>query len=422
MVKESLHAQGERLASTGSFYSALGFGLPFDSYSPYSMGMGLTGVSNYSGFSTNISNPAQWGLLAFSQGTMVAGLNHFDAVDSRSRAQSTLLGIEQFQLTFPVVRDRVGFSASVTPITRSDYRFQSGGLFQPPSAGSNLIRYDYEEAGSGGINRLEAGLGVSLTNNISVGYAFSAHILSMSSTVFSEFSESQFRSSPFERKTKGVGFGHRLGVYAFTGPLLRSSDQLAFGVTISLPVAIDAEAEVTGFRVIEGRRKLIDFNQNSPLRSAKVKMPLEINTGLTYNLNRFTNIVAEVLLQKWSEAEFGFDTSQQDLFTDRMRAGIGFQYHPYRSSQPGGFFSGFKYSAGVTYDTGHLNMQNVDIETLTVHAGLGIMSFRTASSIDLSFFYGMRGTDSSNLVKENMWGFKLSLNLAEFMFVRQRFQ
>lgn len=420
--QSELFAQGERIASTGSFYSGLGFGIPVDTYSPNSMGMGLTGVSNYSGFSTNIANPAQWGLLAFTQGTVVAGFNHFDAVDNRGSTQSVLFGIEQFQLTFPLLRDRIGVSASVSPLIRSDYRFQGGGLFDPPTGNSGLIRYDFEEAGSGGINRMEAGIGFSLTNNLSIGYAFSANILSITSSVFSEFSESQYRNSPFDRKIKGYGFGHRFGIYAFTGPLFRNSDQLSVGATLSLPVSIEAEQLVTGFRIVNGSRQLIDFNQNSPLRNATVKMPLEFNTGLTYNLSRFTNISAEVMVQQWGDAAYGFDIVQQDYFSDRIRAGVGIQYHPYRSNQPGGFFSNFKYSAGVSYDTGHLQLNDFDIETLKIHAGLGIMSFRTASSIDLSFYYGMRGTVSSNLVKEDIWGFKLSLNLAEFMFLRQRFQ
>ncbi|TVQ65285.1 MAG: hypothetical protein EA360_10030 [Balneolaceae bacterium] len=415
-------AQAERIANTGSFYSGVGFGMPTDIFSPYSMGMGLSGVSNYSGFSTNIANPAQWGLLAFTQGSLVTGLNHFNAADSRGTSQNTRFGVEQFQITFPVLRDRLGVSVSVTPIIRSDYRFRSGGLFEPIAGTSNLIRYDFEESGSGGVNRIEAGAGLSLTNNISVGYAFSANILSISNSVFPQFSESQYRASPFDRKTQGYGFGHRFGLYAFTGPLFRSSDQLALGATVTLPLTIDAEELVTGFRSVNGNRQLIDFNQNSPLRNASVKMPLEINTGLTYNLNRFTNIVAELMMQRWGEATYGFDNVQQDFFKDRLRTGVGFQYHPYRSNQPGGFFSNFKYSAGITYDTGHLKMNNLDIETLTLHAGVGIMSFRTASSIDLSFFYGMRGTDSSSLVKEDIWGFKLSLNLAEYMFVRQLFQ
>jgi len=98
------------------------------------------------------------------------------------------------------------------------------------------------------------------------------------------------------------------------------------------------------------------------------------------------------------------------------------QYHPYRTEQRGGLFSNFKYSLGSSYDTGHLNINGEDIDTLFLNAGIGFVSRQTASSIDLSFEYGIRGTESASLVKENIWGFKLSLNLAEFMFVRPKFQ
>ena len=221
---------------------------------------------------------------------------------------------------------------------------------------------------------------------------------------------------------EGYSMGHRFGLYAFTQSLLRENDQLGFGASLTLPIEIETEQLVTAFRVVNNRRTLIDYNENSPTRNGVIKLPLEFNTGLTYNLSRFVNVDAEVLIQNWSDALYSFDPDQQDYFKDRMKAGVGFQYHPYRSEQIGGLFSNLKYSLGVTYDTGNLEINNQEVETIYLNAGIGLMSIRSYSSIDLSFHYGIRGTESANLVKENIWGFKLSLNLAEMMFVRQRFQ
>lgn len=47
----SAFAQDNDEADSGSFYSGIGFGAPADVQSPYTMGMGLTGVSNYNGYS-----------------------------------------------------------------------------------------------------------------------------------------------------------------------------------------------------------------------------------------------------------------------------------------------------------------------------------------------------------------------------------
>ena len=415
-------AQNNDLANSGSFYSGIGFGLPVDNFSPFSMGMGLSGVSSYSGFSANISNPAHWGLTGFTQANLSAGLNNIYSVDFNNSSRKAYFGIEQFQFSLPIIRNRLGVSASITPMTRGDFRRVSSGLYNPLPGLSNSIRYDFTTNGSGGINRFETGVGFALSNQISVGYAFSANILSMNETVIPTFSNNEFRAVNFERKKEGYSFGHRFGLYAYTQSLLGSEDQLSFGATLSLPVEIEAEQKVTAFRAVNNQRILVDYNENSPSRNGTVKLPLEFNTGLTYNLNRFINIGAELLIQQWSDAQYSFDINQQNLFKDRTRAGFGVQYHPYRSDQLGGFFSRLKYSTGVTYDTGSLEINGEDIETIYFNAGIGLMSVQSASSIDLSIHYGIRGTESLNLVKENIWGFKLSLNLAEWMFVRQRFQ
>src|SRR5690554_5448899 len=82
------YAQDE--ARTGSFYSGLGFGSPADINSTFSMGMGLSGVSNYSGYSTNIANPGQWGLLNYTLGSISANLDQFIAEDGISSANNVI--------------------------------------------------------------------------------------------------------------------------------------------------------------------------------------------------------------------------------------------------------------------------------------------------------------------------------------------
>ena len=78
--------------------------------------------------------------------------------------------------------------------------------------------------------------------------------------------------------------------------------------------------------------------------------------------------------------------------------------------------------AGVSYDTGHLTINDKDIETLWFSAGFGLLSLnsRSASSFDLSFQYGIRGTKSNSLVKENIFGINLSVNLTELMFLQRK--
>lgn len=418
-----LYAQDDTRAKSGSFYSAIGFGVPADVYSGATMGIGLPGVSTYDGFSPNIANPAHWGLINYTQGNIALGLNTYRSVDNSASARNTLLNIEGFQFAFPLLRNKLGVSISFTPLVRADFKRNESGSFNAlPGLNQEDVQYIISTLGTGGVNRFEIGFGYQPIDNISVGYGFSANLLSINNEVTPFFSDAQYAPSPYEVGIEGYEFGHRFGLFAYKGNLFRQGDQLSFGTALTLPVSIEAEKSLTMFRSVEQQRQLIEFNENDSKRNGNVKLPLEFNSGLTYNLSRFMNVVAEFQLQQWSDAEFSFNPTQQEYFKNRMKTGIGFQVHPYRSEQRGGFFSNFKYSLGTTYDSGHLSIQNQDIETLLLHAGLGLVSRTSRSSIDLSFHYGIRGTESSNLVKENIWGFKLSLNLAELMFIQQRFQ
>ena len=409
-------------ANSGSFYSGIGFGSPADVQSPYAIGMGLSGVSNFSGYISNISNPGQWGLLNFTQGTVSVKIDQISASDINSTAKSSIFAIESFQFAFPIFRGKLGGSLAVTPLIRSDFRQRQRGFFPTPGIPDESVEYLINTTGSGGINRFEFGLGYKLNNYISLGYGFSANVLSLSEDVSPIFSDLEFLPTEFKRNIEGYDIGHRFGLYAFRGNIFKEEDQLSFGISLQLPISISADRQVTAFQIVDNRRTQLNLTENSSNNSGFVELPLEINTGLTYNFSRFTNITSEVLIQNWSDAQFTFNDTQQNYFSNRVKTGLGFQYHPYRADRRSGFFSNFKYSTGVSYDTGHLTINNEDIETIMLSAGLGIISNRSASSIDLSLQYGIRGTESSNLVKENIWGFKISLNLAEFMFVRQRFQ
>lgn len=419
-----LYAQDDdTTAKSGSFYSSIGFGVPADVHSAATMGIGLPGVSTYNGFSPNIANPAHWGLINFTQGNIAIGLNTFESVDNSTSARNTILNIDGFQFALPLLRNKLGVSLSFTPIVRADFKRRENGFFNSlPGLNQDNVQYVITTQGTGGVNRFELGFGYQPFENISFGYGFSANLLSINNDVTPLFSNPQYSSTPYEIGIEGYEFGHRFGFFAYKANLLRQGDQLSFGTAVTLPVTIEAERSLSAFRSINQQRQLIEFNENNADRNGNVTLPLEFNTGLTYNLSRFANVVAELQLQQWSNAEFSFNTTQQEYFKNRMRMGLGAQFHPYRANQRGGFFSNFKYSLGTTYDNGHLSIQDQDIETVLFHAGLGLVSRTSRSSIDLSFHYGIRGTESSNLVKENIWGFKLSLNLAELMFIQQRFQ
>lgn len=410
---------------SGSIYSSIGLGSLANQNSSYVNGMGLTGVSTPNEFAPSLSNPAHWGSANFTQAQLSLSMINFEASDEFSSSKNSRFSFENFQFVFPLLRNQLGASISFTPVTHSNFAKINQGSFQIPTTG-NEIDFATNTIGSGGVNRFEFGLGYKLNENISLGYAASGYILSKNEDISTTFSDSRFnlgnQPSEINEQTTGAGFGNRFGISTQFRQLMNDTDRFVWSATVNLPVSIDAERSIETFRTVNGVPRQVELNEGSASRDGKIELPLEINTGLTYYLNSFNVLSAEYQYQNWNDAEYSFDLTEQGFFKDRTKVGVGYQYQPFLDSQARGFLSNFRYSLGATYDDGFLSISDQDIETVMFHAGLTIPSQRNRSSIDLSFNYGIQGTESESLVKETIWGFKLSLNLAEFMFLRQRFQ
>ena len=154
-----------------------------------------------------------------------------------------------------------------------------------------------------------------------------------------------------------------------------------------------------------------------------ISLPLEFGTGLTYFFNSNISVTAEGKLEKWSATKYDFSAEEKNALKDRLQLGFGTSIIPKNYQRPNSsFFSSFKYSAGVSYDTGYLMINDKEIQTLWFSAGLGLISpdSRSASSFDISFQYGLRGTKTNSLVKENIFGINLSVNLTELMFLQRK--
>lgn len=406
----------------GSIYSKIGFGFPTDISSPHSDGMGMSGVSVLDPFMASISNPAHWGKSNFTQATVLVGLESFYSEDNIDSKRTLAFDFNNFQFVFPILKQKLGASISFTPLTRSRFNLESISEFGPATAGDDQIFVVTDNSGSGGVNRAEIGLGYTLNDNISVGYGASVYFTNIENDINTFFTSARFLPVEFTESINGTGFGNRFGIFTRFKEIFSDGDWISFGTSINLPVSYTANRQVESFKEIDGSDTLVDLLGDEESSRDDVKFPLEINAGLTYNSSSRFNVTSELLYQKWKDAEFSFRPGEEQYFVDRIKLGVGAQFHPYVSNQRRDFFSNFRYSAGVNYDSGHLRIDENDIDTISFHLGLGIITRNDASSVDISFHYGLRGTKTENLIQERIWGIKLSLNLAEIMFLQPKFQ
>ncbi len=401
----------------GSAYSHYGLGTPYDFRASFANGMGVYGVAIHDSRVPNMANPASWSRTVFTNASGVFEINSYDAESRDIQYSSTRFQSGPFQFVMPVLRDRLGVSLSISPVTASRFTLQNLYMLSPDEnhTDENLL-YVTENQGSGGINRLELGLGYRITRSLSVGYAPSLLLGNISRNQIVFFDNPDYRPINLNEKTSHYGFGNRFGIYLSHRNTLRQNDRFIFGAMVSLPVNLVSERKLES--QIDART--VTIRPVSDYGDGQVTFPLEASVGFSYGPSPFLLISTDVLYQNWNDYT-NFKGESEAFLKDRFRAGFGGQYIPLRRDGSS-FFSNFIYRLGVSYDTGSLKLNNTNIETFTIHSGLGILSSRTNSSIDINFEYGFRGTQASGLIAERVFGFKIAFNLSEIMFIQRRLQ
>ncbi|MEX0684808.1 MAG: hypothetical protein WD267_05885 [Balneolales bacterium] len=413
-ISVNVNAQvSERQLNNGSIYSYLGIGSPSDISSPFAASMGIQGVAIHDSRLNNLANPAIWSNSYFTNVSGGFSLRAYEATNNMGSQTNALLQPSHFQGVLPIDRERIGVSLSLSPITES--RYQTEIMKVIPGNQNNSgedLSYSVQSVGTGGLNRLELGFGIQLIEGISFGYAPSLIFGVLENSTSYEFDDSDYSNINFSEINSNYGFGNRFGLYLNRRSLLSSNDRASLGITFNLPVNLVSESTVES-DINQRRIEIIPSNEYG---DQDVRIPMEGAVGLSYQFNQQWLISTDVLYQNWSD----YKGRNAEQFIDRMKVGIGTNYNAARRSIPGGFFTRFNYRIGASYDSGNLEINNNNIQTYMITAGLGIPSRRTGSSIDINFDLGMRGTEANELIAERIYGIRVSFNLSELMFLQRR--
>jgi hypothetical protein len=399
-----------------SIYSYLGAGLPILNGSSQAAGMGLTGVSIRSQIHGNVSNPALW---APTRLTMMNGgfSNEFvQASENNSSAQYSNFKMSTFQLQLPIYREKFGVSLSLSPLTESKYSVNTFSSYIRPGnelVEPDTIQYSVFNRGDGGLNRLELGFGYQLHERVSVGYAASIVFGTQTNYRENTFNNLSFAFTAENESVSSYGMGNRFGLYADSPRIFSSNDYLSVGAVVSLPVSLDESRNLSG---VFGNTEV----QLQDEQKGQRLLPAEYTFGLSYYPDFYSMISAEAQFQEWTNYE-NFAGFNEDFLKDRIKLGVGFEYAAVRR-QENSVFTRFIYRAGVSYDTGHLELNDKSIETLMFSAGLGIPSPVVGSSLDINFDFGLRGTTSHELVRERIFAVRVTFNMSELMFLQRRLQ
>jgi hypothetical protein len=294
------------------------------------------------------------------------------------------------------------------------YSFQSQNTLPAGELISDRpVTYATQQIGSGGLNRLEAGLGFGITENISIGVAPSVTFGLIERVSEIAFDTLLFQGVEFRNRESMNGFGLRTGVFANKSHLLRTDDNLSFGFTWELETEMDVRERLY--------TRYTSDEVELPSRSdATTVVPQKLSGGITYRPSPYVMLALEASQQSWSQYR-DVGTIENVAFADQVTMGIGGEFS-FKNRRASTFFRNLIYRGGLSHDSGYLKFEGQAVPTTLVHAGFGIPSRFTSSSIDLNFSYGVRGSGTTDFVKEKIFLTRISFNLSEPMFLRRKIQ
>ncbi len=416
-VAAPLYVNGQDLHRSGSTYSSFGLGMPNDYRAPHAAGMNVMGTAVFDDRISSTANPALLGTNRFTNINGGFNITGYSATDEAGTTNSTHVQANQLQISLPLYRDRLGLSASVLPETNYNFRIHEDGTLEPEQthAGERLA-YESEITGTGGINRLEVGAGYRIGRLWYIGVAPSFYFGTLERQNDFNIDSEDFEPINFTRKTSYTGFGGRIGLLHMIPGIANPNDVLAIGATASMPVTLDAERRVETQR----NGEVSTIRDSEYYGSRTIEYPFDLTFGINYNLNNL-RISSDVLYQNWASYE-PFDINDNVNYIDRFRVGLGAEFSGYNPNTAPSFFEDLIYRAGISYDTGNMEVNNETVNTWKASLGIGIPTQQRTSSFNINFDYGMRGTQAGGLIEEEIFEVRLSFNLSELMFFRPRFR
>ena len=199
----------------------------------------------------------------------------------------------------------------------------------------------------------------------------------------------------------------------------RSSWSLTIGLTGSPSLSLKAKHTQLAqnyyyYNTVEYIRDTIYNIENS---KGKLVLPLNLGFGITLKDNAHWIAGGDFSLQNWQDYSlFGM----KDSLANSWRAAGGFQWTPNDRSIKS-YFSLIQYRFGGHFEQTYLQLRNSQLTDYGLSLGFGFPMKRVATTIQVAFEAGRRGTVANKLVELNYVKCTIGFTLNDRWFIKEKF-
>lgn len=368
----------------------------------------------------NLQNPATTGHLKFTVFSIAASVakTDFKTDNATSDANRTTLDYLAVGLPFK----KLGVSFGLMPYTSVGYKIQNTII------DADGFPRDRRFDGSGGLNRVFAGISYRVTPKLSVGAEFAYNFGNIETKSISNIGSAQDGLAQYDsreiNKSNYNGMSFNLGAVYQT----KVFEKLQWTASATFQPQITLNSSTT--------RQIATITYNSANNEIIVNDPLEyklnddkivlparftVGSGIGQPLKWFAG--AEYTFQRKNDLGNRFDNVTRAGFESSHKIGLGGYYIPNYSSF-NNYFSRITYRAGLKFEKTGLvvNNENINDYGFTLGLGFPLGGNIGGSNLNIGFEMGKRGTTNVGLIQENYMNFFASLSLNDRWFIKRKYE
>jgi hypothetical protein len=152
-------------------------------------------------------------------------------------------------------------------------------------------------------------------------------------------------------------------------------------------------------------------------RTGTFDLPLYYGAGFSMEWDNKLTISGDYLYHDWSSVT---SENTQFKFVSNHTFRLGAEYIPGRLNQLG-YMGRISYRAGYYYEGSYIQVRNTTIADNGLSFGVGIPFLKNKTSINLSYYTGVKGTTDNGLIREKYHSFFLSLTLHDWWFIKPKY-
>jgi hypothetical protein len=394
-----------RAQTNNSPYSILGIGDIEDSYFNRTTGMASTGAAYRSNTNLINNNPASFS--ALEKQFFVGEIGIRGTFIQYYGSPVDPLNNTSFDITFRrfVIGTKItkhwGSSAGLVPFSSENYAFNS----QQPVLGTIGETANANSTGYGGINRAYWANAYEFFNHLSLGIDASYLFGSTNQKTILQNTTSYISTNT---NTSYNSFYFTYGLQYYTK--VNKHWDFALGATFANKTELNPQYSIIILA--------IDSSQlyNQPQPQSNFLLPVNYTVGLSVTKDKKYSLLADYKYQGWSALNYsGFNYALQ---TSR-RYSLGFEISKKRNSYNTLFETNY-FQAGLYYSNSYVNVYGQPILDMGGTIGFGINARRTPLSYAVTLQYGVKGTESNQLVQERYVNLTIMISYRDIWYTKGR--